>query len=188
MNSYHRSKSLTEADLGVLQREFHTVITTSSGTVSGSLLHGNGGYTSVTTSSGSISLSFLTTGTGSKENLSSITTTTHSGSQSIDVYNVNSDKFNSGSSGTKEAGKMTALRARHHSQGSGSISASYPAEWEGMAHASCKGSGSVKVKGKDLEYQYQGQSDVYAWRGENGNEETTVELRSDGSGSLKFKC
>ncbi len=151
-------------------RTFETSITSKSGTVSGSILHGNGGKTDISTRSGSISLTINTIGVGTNDSTSKLSTSTNSGSQNVAI---------------KSFDPVRAVEARHIVYGSGSLNIDYPSSWEGMVHAKSGGSGSVQVDGSGLEYQGGGR-DVYAQRG-NGDLKG-VEVLGTGSGSVSFRC
>ena len=158
-------------------RTFETTITAKSGSVSGSVLHGNGGKTDVSCKSGTISLTVDAVGVGENDTTSLLTTTTSSGSQHVFV---------------KSATEVKALQASHIVQGSSSLNVEYPSSWEGVVHAQIKGSGTVTVDGSDLEFQGGGRN-VWAKRGGKGGEKGDgdlkgVEVIGKGSGTVRFTC
>lgn len=163
--------------LGVLgsdtNRTFVTDIRTNSGSVSGSLMHGNGGTTDVKVSSSSINLNIDTIGVGEHDPVSRLTTTSQSGSQGIRVS----------SSGWGE--KVKAIQASHIARGSASLNIDYPRGWEGKVHVKSYGSGGVDVYGSDLKKDGGGK-DIYAWRGEKNLQE--IEVLGKGSGHISFNC
>lgn len=184
-------------------RLIHTTIESSSGSVNGQLLLTAGSEIHIRTSSGSLNMRLVTTGAGSNTRMlskleqeyahaagtassesdlrSALTTTSGSGSQNITI--------SSGATDTSGGAIISALQAKHHSTGSGSMNINYPRDWFGMVHASIGGSGNVSVRGDGLEYDKRGKSEVYAWRGVDlGSAYVNVELRTDGSGGESFSC
>lgn len=183
-------------------RVIHATIETSSGSMSGHLLLTPGSETHIRTTSGSIGVRLLTTGSGvntralskleqeyahaastipdGNDLRSALTTTTGSGSQNVSISTSATD--------TSGGAVVSALQAKHHTTGSGSLSISYPNDWRGLIHAE-SGSGRCSVRGHDLEYDKRGYAEVYAWRGVDlGSAHVSVEVRSEGGGSIGFSC
>jgi len=183
-------------------RVIHATIETSSGSMSGHLLLTPGSETHIRTTSGSIGVRLLTAGSGANiralskleqeyahaastlpggnDLRSALTTTTGSGSQNVSISTSAAD--------TSGGAVVSALQAKHHTTGSGSLSISYPNDWMGLIHAE-SGSGRCSVRGHDLEYDKRGYAEVYAWRGVDlGSAHVSVEVRSEGGGSIGFSC
>lgn len=152
-------------------RTFETYISTASGAISGSILHGNGGRTDLRTRSASMTMEINALGVGKNDSVSRISTSTSgSGSQVIRVHS---------------AGTIRAIEGSHTMQGSGSLDITYGPQWEGVVHAKVRGSGSVNIDGTDLEFQGGGK-DVYAKRGKGDLK--GVDVLGSGSGSIAFRC
>ena len=151
-------------------RTFETILTSKSGTVSGSVLHGNGGKTHASSKSGSINLTINTVGVSENDTISRLSTSSNSGSQSIIV---------------RSSGAVRGLEASHVVHGSGSMTVNYPSNWDGVVHAKSGGSGHVQVNGNNLEYQGGGR-DIWARRGTG--ELKDIEVIGKGSGSVQFNC
>ncbi|KAJ9617523.1 hypothetical protein H2204_013709 [Knufia peltigerae] len=156
-------------------RTLITDISTNSGSVSGDLVHGNGGSTTISMHSGSLNLSIHTVGVSENDPVSNISTTTTSGSQYLRVI-----------SPLTSTGAVRAIQARHVVQGSGSMNIHYPQEWEGMVHVKVNGSGSVRADGRDLTVQKENSRELYGYRGMK--EGRIVEILEGGSGSAQFRC
>jgi hypothetical protein len=154
-------------------RTFETSIATQSGSVSGSVLAGNGGLTTIETASGSIRLNFDVLAEGSNNATSRIETISQSGSQTISVAAASS-------------GDLSTLSALHLMRGSGSASISYPTSWIGKLHMQCMGSGSLRASGRGLQFAQDGNREKYAWRGHGDLKD--VEIVSQASGSVNFRC
>jgi len=155
-------------------RTFDTSIDTKSGSVKGEVLLGNGGSTTINTVSGSIRTTILTVGVDENSPLSTLTTGSNSGTQTISIQ------------GPAIGGKVARLQANHHSLGSGSIILKYSPNWTGKMHAKIVGSGGVKATGDGLQFQQNGNKEVYAWRG--SGDLATVEAIGQGSGKIDFAC
>jgi hypothetical protein len=162
----------------VSKRVFHSDIETQSGSISGSLIHGNGGRTSISTKSGNINVTLYTVGVSSSEKDSEILTSSASGHQRIVV------KSDASSIGIP----IRAIQASHTVVGSASINVDYPAEWEGTVHTQAVGSGSSRMSGRDLETQCQGGKECWGRRGDDAERAGRVDMVVSGSGSLKFSC
>ena len=147
-------------------------LSTSSGSISGNVLAGNGGTTELTTQSGSQSVSIYTVGVSNKSDTTRILTTSASGSQKLTIISSND-------------GDATAIEAKHVSTQSASLNIGYPESWMGKVHAFIDGSGHVGMSGTDLEKSGGGRN-VYGWRGDGDLKE--VEIHGMGSGSVKFTC
>jgi hypothetical protein len=162
----------------VSKRTFQTDIQTQSGSVGGSLVHGNGGSTSISTASGSMTVTLYTVGVSGTDADSTITTTSNSGSQRIAL------KSEVSSIGTP----VRAVQANHVAHGSASIYIDYSREWEGTVHTRVLGSGSLGVSGRNLETQCQGRRECWGRRGNDAEKAGRVEVLGEGSGSLTFSC
>ena len=147
-------------------------ISTTSGSINGNVLAGNGGTTELTTRSGSQSVSIYTVGVAKNDSTTRIATSSESGSQHVKVI-------------SSSESDVRAIHAKHFSSGSGSFGIDYPRTWVGKIHAHSGGSGSVGVTGSDLEKQGGGRN-VYAWRGTGDLKE--VDIYGQGSGSIRFSC
>ena len=158
-----------------LDRAFDTTISTSSGTVSGSLLVGGGGATSVTSRSGTLNLGIYPVNVAHGSPESKLRTTTTSGTQNLKIYSPIS------------GGTLTQLTAHHDSIGSGTLNVKYPSTWEGGIHVKSDGSGSVHVNGPGLQYELNGRKEVLGWRGGEKNRKT-INIKALGSGSINFNC
>lgn len=156
-------------------RTLMTEISIESGSVSGDLVHGNGGSTSVSTHSGSISISVYTVGVSEKDTQSNLTTTSYHGSQHVRIV----PPF-----GSVQA--VRAIEAAHTVRGSGSMNIEYPDEWEGVVHVQAHGSGSISAGGRGLMVQKEGSGELYGYKGEK--EGKKVEVQELGSGSARFRC
>ncbi|KPI36863.1 uncharacterized protein AB675_11842 [Cyphellophora attinorum] len=155
-------------------RTFQSTLETTSGSVSGSLLAGNGGTTAIETQSGSLSLTIhaLDSG-GPKGSTSKLSTTTQSGSQNIKVS----------SSSTED---LKNWEAEHVVRGSGSMGLSYPRRWVGRLEMRSMGSGSLSARGSGLVLERGGSKEVSGWRGDR--EGRVVAVEAQGSGSVRFLC
>lgn len=155
-------------------RRFETSLTRSSGSVEGSVFHGNGGTTTVQTDSGSIGLTLYTFGASSMDPFSTFSTTSHSGSQNLVIL-----------PGSSSGGKLTNLNGDHLVLGSASLKARYPTDWEGNFHGSVGGSGHLDAYGSGLEFLVKGPNLIEARRGDGKSQ---VNCRIEGSGSGLFRC
>ncbi|KIX06208.1 uncharacterized protein Z518_04183 [Rhinocladiella mackenziei CBS 650.93] len=156
-------------------RVLMTEISTQTGSVSGDVVHGNGGSTSLSTRTGSLSLTVYTVSVSEQNPVSNFSTSTHHGSQSVRVLAPLT---------SNEA--VRAIEAKHTVHGSGSMSIRYPVEWEGMVHLQTRGTGSVNAHGRDLIVQREGHSELYGYRGSKKGK--TIEILEMGSGSINFQC
>ncbi|OAL26233.1 hypothetical protein AYO22_04411 [Fonsecaea multimorphosa] len=156
-------------------RTLVTEISTKAGSVSGSVVHGNGGSTSISTLSGSISVSIFAVGVAETDPESTISTTSISGSQHIKVVPA---------LGSTEA--IRAIEASHTIRGSGSMNIAYPLEWEGMVHLSTHGHGSIAASGTGLVVRRESSRELKGYRG--ATQGRKVEILEIGSGSVKFSC
>ena len=147
-------------------------LSTSSGSVSGSVLAGNGGTTDISTRSGSQSVTIYTVGVTKNDTTTRLSTTSASGSQRLKVVSESTED-------------VRAIEGRHLTSGSASLGIEYPRQWMGKVHAWVDGSAHVSVSGSDLERQGGG-SNVYAWRGNGDLKE--VEVHGEGSGYIDFSC
>ncbi|EXJ85582.1 hypothetical protein A1O1_05947 [Capronia coronata CBS 617.96] len=159
----------------VRERTFVTEISTSSGSISGDIIHGNGGSTRISAHSASINLDIFTVGVSEDDPASRISTTTNSGSQNLRLV---------APLGSSEP--VRAIGASHNVLGSGSMNIRYPMEWEGMVHVLVQGSGSVSANGQGLIVRRQNSNELYGYKG--NKEGRTVEIFEQGSGSIRFAC
>jgi len=173
----------SEEKLNNLGRVFQTEILTRSGSVSGNIVHGNGGSTSISTGSGSISISIYPVGVSGNDSVSTLHTTAGSGSQNIRFLSPNSVP---GYRTTTSA--IRALKVSHTTAGSGSISAIYPPEWTGRLHVTMKGSGSINASGSGLQVQKQGRHELFGWKGDDAEHAASIDIIEKGSGSVNFQC
>ncbi|EXJ54997.1 uncharacterized protein A1O5_12736 [Cladophialophora psammophila CBS 110553] len=156
-------------------RTLMTEISTGAGSISGNVVHGNGGSTSVSTNAGSISLTIFAVGVSEMDPQSNISTISNQGSQHIKVVP---------SLGSTEA--IRAIEAVHTVRGSGSMNIAYPPQWEGMVHLSTYGMGSIGASGNGLVVRKESSHEVYGYRG--ATQGRKVEISELGNGSLKFSC
>ncbi|KAJ9496903.1 hypothetical protein H2202_007680 [Exophiala xenobiotica] len=157
------------------KRTLITEITAHAGSVSGDLVHGNGGSTTVSTHAGSVSLTLYTNGVSDEDPVSNISTSTWQGSQNIKVL----APFTS-----TEA--VRAIVGSHVIQGSGSMNIQYPPEWEGLVHIKAMGMGSIGASGQGLNVQKESSKELYGYRGMK--EGRRIEVLEGGSGSVQFRC
>ncbi|KAK7894873.1 hypothetical protein LTR67_005612 [Exophiala xenobiotica] len=157
------------------KRTLITEITAHAGSVSGDLVHGNGGSTTVSTHAGSVSLTLYTSGVSDEDPVSNISTSTWQGSQNIKVL----APFTS-----TEA--VRAIVGSHVIQGSGSMNIQYPQEWEGLVHIKAMGMGSIGASGQGLNVQKESSKELYGYRGMK--EGRRIEVLEGGSGSVQFRC
>lgn len=154
-------------------RTFETSISTQSGSVSGSIVAGNGGATTIETTSGSIRLTVHVLDLGPKGKTSRLETVSGSGSQTLTVASSSSHDLRN-------------LEAMHLVKSSASLRVDYPRRWLGKLHMKSMGSGSMRASGSGLEFAEDGNREKYAWRGSGDLNE--VELVLQGSGSARFSC
>jgi hypothetical protein len=139
------------------EREYHVSISSQSGGIDGSILHGS--RTSVATGSGSMNVRLQ-----HAADESDLRTETGSGSQDITVLNT---------------GKHIKAMSSTHSSTSGSVALRYPKEWEGMIEGRTQ-SGSSGFHGGGVDVIRRNGHYVLARKG-NGN--STLRFRT-GSGSV----
>ncbi|KIW88749.1 uncharacterized protein Z519_10796 [Cladophialophora bantiana CBS 173.52] len=156
-------------------RTLVTEISTGAGSVSGNVVHGNGGSTSIATNAGSISLTIYAVGVSEMDPQSNISTISNQGSQHIKVVP---------SLGSTEA--IRAIEAVHTVRGSGSMNIAYPPQWEGMVHLSTYGMGSIGASGNGLVVRKESSRELYGYRG--ATQGRKVEISELGNGSVKFSC
>ncbi|KIV79144.1 hypothetical protein PV11_06724 [Exophiala sideris] len=156
-------------------RTLNIEISTHAGSISGDLLHGNGGSTVLSSQAGSVSVRINTVGVSELDPPSKISVSTWSGSQNVEVR----APFSS-----TEA--VRAIEATHKVTSSGSMSINYPTAWEGMVHVKSLGSGSVGASGRGLVVQKESSRELYGYRGMK--EGRTIEIFEEGSGSVNFRC
>lgn len=156
-------------------RVLETDISTKSGSVSGDLVHGNGGSTRISSHSASISLDIFTVGVSEQDPGSIISTTTNSGSQNLRIL-----------APLGSAEPVRAIGASHTILGSGSMSIRYPIEWEGTVHLLAQGSGSVSAGGQGLRVRKESSRELYGYKG--NKEGRQIEILEQGSGSVRFQC
>lgn len=154
-------------------RTFETSINTQSGSVTGSLLGGNGGTTKIETHSGSMSLTIHTLDLGPYGQVSKLQTQSQSGSQQLKVSSSSNQDLRN-------------LEATHIASGSASIRLDYPRRWQGKLHMKSEGSGSMVARGSGLEFEQDGNREKFAYRGEGDLK--TVDILGMGSGSGVFFC
>ncbi|OCT53813.1 hypothetical protein CLCR_10017 [Cladophialophora carrionii] len=156
-------------------RVLQTEISSSAGSVSGNIVHGNGGSASISTNAGSINLDVYTVGVSELDAHSRLSTVTNQGSQHVKVY-----------SDISNTEPIRALEASHTVRGSGSMTIEYPTEWEGMVHMTSYGSGSMAASGRGLVVRKESSHELYGYKG--SKEGTKVEIAELGSGSVRFTC
>jgi hypothetical protein len=142
---------------GIPEREYHVSISSQSGGIDGSILHGR--RTSLATRSGSMNVRLQL---AAEE--SDLRTENGSGSQDITVLNT---------------GKRIKAMSSTHSSTSGSLALRYPREWEGMIEGHTQ-SGSSGFHGGGVDVIRRSGHYVLARKG-NGN--STLRFRT-GSGSV----
>jgi hypothetical protein len=156
-------------------RVLQTEISVGAGSVSGNIVHGNGGSALISTNAGSINLDIYAVGVSEMDARSSLSTVSNHGSQNVRVY---SDVTNTE--------PIRALQASHQVRGSGSMTIEYPTEWEGMVHLTSYGSGSIGASGRGLVVRKESSHELYGYKGPK--EGTKVEISELGSGSVRFSC
>ncbi|KAK5062887.1 hypothetical protein LTR84_004962 [Exophiala bonariae] len=166
-----------------LDRVFKTDISTKSGSVGGTVVHGNGGTTSISTGSGSHSISIYPVGVSGNDPSSTLTTTAGSGSQNVKILSPNSVAGYQTTTST-----IRSLKVSHTTTGSGSINVVYPGEWEGQLHVLLQGSGSINARGQGLQTQQQGRHELFGWKGVDSENASSVQITERGSGSVNFQC
>lgn len=166
-----------------LDRVFKTDISTKSGSVGGTIVHGNGGSTSISTGSGSHSISVYPVGVSDSHPSSTLTTNAGSGSQNVKILSPNTVPGYQSTTST-----IRSLKVSHTTTGSGSINVEYPGEWEGQLHVLLKGSGSINARGQGLETQRQGRHELFGWKGADSENASSVQITEMGSGSVNFQC
>jgi hypothetical protein len=169
-----KSKTPTISD-AAKTRVLMTDISSHAGSVSGDVVHGNGGKTSISSQAGSVSVSIYTVGVSDDDPTSTLSISTTHGSQNVKVV---------APLASTEA--VRAIEATHTVRGSGSMNIRYPTEWEGVVHVKAHGSGSVSADGRGLVVQKEGRGELYGYRGMK--EGKTVEILEQGSGSVNFNC
>ena len=157
-------------------RPIHTKIKSLTGTVDAAILLGHGGYAFVDTTTGTQVLSIVPSGIGRHDELSNLTTHSKTGAQKVTFVSLD---------GAYEP--ITNLRAEHRSLATAPLDIAYPSVWLGKVHATTSLFGHLSVQGDDLEYIKQAKGEVIAYRGPVRNRQT-VEIISDGTGSVNFKC
>jgi len=157
-------------------RPIHTRIRSLTGTVDATILLGHGGYAFVDTSTGSQVLSIVSSGIGQHDELSNLTTHSRTGAQKVTFVSLD---------GAYEP--ITNLRAEHRSLATGSLDIVYPSVWLGKVHATASLLGHLGVQGDDLKFIKQAKHEIIAYRGPVKNRQT-VEVISDGTGRVNFKC
>lgn len=166
-----------------LDRVFNTDISTKSGSIGGTIIHGNGGSTTISTGSGSHSLTIYPVGVSGSDPLSTLTTSAGSGSQHVKILSPSSVPGYQ-----TNTAAIRSLKVSHTTTGSGSINAVYPSEWEGQLHAILKGSGSINARGQGLQVQQQGRHELFGWKGVDSENASSVQITEMGSGSVNFQC
>ncbi|KAK4935149.1 hypothetical protein LTR10_023740 [Elasticomyces elasticus] len=156
-------------------RTLNIEISTHAGSISGNLLHGNGGSTVLSSQAGSVSVIINTVGVSELDPPSKISVSTWSGSQNVEVR-----------APLLSTEAVRAIEATHKVTSSGSMSINYPTAWEGMVHVKSLGSGSVGASGRGLVVQKESSRELYGYRGMK--EGRTIEIFEEGSGSVNFRC
>jgi hypothetical protein len=156
-------------------RTFMTSLNTKSGSVTGSLVAGNGGSTLIETSSGSITVSVHMLDLGSKDSKNHLSTISSSGSQTLNILSSSTEY-------------LSSLAARHIVHGSGSVRIDYPRRWTGFVKMISQGSGSLNVAGSGLHYVVDERKQKIAWREPKVEKPNDVEIILQGSGSGSFVC
>lgn len=157
-------------------RAIRSEIRSLTGTVNAEILLGHGGYALVDTTTGSQVLSVMASGIGRHDEISNLMTYSKTGAQTVVVTSLD-----------PAYEPLTNLRAEHHSFATGPLDIIYPAAWLGKVHAAAGLFGHINVQGDDLEYVKQGKSEIIAYRGPVKGRQN-VEVISDGTGSVKFRC
>lgn len=156
-------------------RTLNVEISTHAGSISGDLLHGNGGSTVLSSQAGSVNVKIYTVGVSELDPPSKISVSTWSGSQNVEVR---------APLASTEA--LRAIEASHTVTSSGSMDIRYPNEWEGMVHIKSGGPGSVAASGRGLVVQKESSRELYGYKGMK--EGRTIEIQEAGSGSVQFRC
>ncbi|KAK5939375.1 hypothetical protein PMZ80_008679 [Knufia obscura] len=157
-------------------RAIHTEIRSLTGSVTAEILLGHGSFALVDTGTGTQILSILASGMGRHDEISNLTTYSKTGAQRVTLTSLG-----------PTSDSLTNLRAEHHSFATASLDITYPAVWSGKVRAAAFLSNHLSVKGKDLEYVKQDDLELVAYRGPVKGRQT-VEVISDGTGDLSFKC
>lgn len=157
-------------------RCINTEIRSLTGTVTAELLLGHGSCAVVDTSTGSQILSVMASGIRRQDELSDLKTYSRTGAQNVTVTSLDS-----------ALEPMTNLRAEHHSFATAPLNIVYPAVWLGRVHAIASLRGHLGVEGDNIEYVKQGNTEIIAYRGPVRGRQT-IEVISDGTGSVSFQC
>lgn len=156
------SSSSAHDPIPIPDREYHSSISTASGSIKGRYLLGVG--TSLTTQSGSINADFVPFGSRTAR----LETSSGSGATNARVL-------------SGEGGKdVDGLRSEHKSSGSGSVKVVYPVNWEGRITGT-SGSGSIRVSGPEIIVDESSRGQVRAHKGDE--KKGNLEVRT-GSGSV----
>lgn len=158
------------------QRTIHTQIRSLTGSISAEILLGYGGSALVETTTGVQALSILTYGVGPGDNISSLTTTSGTGTQKVVLTSLES-----------EHKRVSSIHGVHRSFGTASLDIVYSPSWVGQIHAAASPFGSVSVTGDNLKYTQKNIDNIVAYRG-TGRNLTLTEVISEGTGSASFKC
>jgi hypothetical protein len=156
-------------------RVVRTEISTHAGSVSGDVIHGNGGSTTLSTQAGSVSVTVYTVGVSDQDPASSMSVSTVHGSQNIKVI-----------APLTSTEAVRAIEASYQVRGSGSMNIKYPNAWEGTVHAKAHGTGSINAWGRGLEVHKEGRNELYGYRGMK--EGRRIEMLEQGAGSISFEC
>ncbi|KAI9699223.1 MAG: hypothetical protein M1820_007195 [Bogoriella megaspora] len=162
---------------GVPDRDYRTTVTTKTGSIHGSFLHGSA--TKLITTSGSITASVYPLHASSE--MSGLGTVTRSGTTRLHVHDP-----------LLESGVPVRHLYSSHDSGSGSLHLQFPSVWEGTIKGVAE-SGSIHVVGKGVEVIEEGRRDVgfigpFAHRilAKKGHGQSEIGF-SSGSGSVSVK-
>lgn len=157
------------------KRVLQTEISSSAGSVSGDIVHGNGGSSTISTNAGSISLDVYAVGVSDLDPASTLSTVSNQGSQHVKVF-----------SDVASTEAVRAIDGSHTVRGSGSMHIQYPPAWEGMVHVTAYGSGSIRASGNGLVVRKESSHELYGYKG--SKEGRKVQISELGSGSVEFTC
>jgi hypothetical protein len=156
-------------------RVLQTEISSNAGSISGDIVFGNGGTAVVSSRAGSITLDIYAVGVSEYDGKALLSTSSNDGSQTLRVI---SDVTNTE--------PVRAIEASHTVRGSASMNIAYPADWEGMVHATGYGSGSLGASGRGLIVNKESSHELYGYRGSKAGH--NIEISELGSGSVRFTC
>lgn len=158
------------------QRCFRTTVRSWTGSIFAEILLGYGGSALVYTTVGAQTVSVIGQGLGPADEISNLTTLSNSGPQKVVLTSIG-----------PAAIPLSNLRAEHHVLGTGSMDITYPTNWQGEVHANASPVGQIEVDGEGLVYTQGRHQEVRAHRG-SSHAPNSVEIISEGTGSIAFKC